>query len=217
VNTCRWVGTHAKLFVESGVGVRFRPHSSTQLNDSLASLVLSKGSLARKSKRPEPSTSIKVSRPTSQQSGIRSIRYVMRLFTSANSFRSISRSQWFHAIPHYRCFHLLGATSPGDVPPRSRREILDIYPADVYQSPSKIHIYLRTYSDSRAHGMSLGTALSKFAKPGKLLLPIPQSKIHKVNDVQQYHFKRIDTGSFLYHINPWGYNATNIRFVSESG
>jgi hypothetical protein len=81
---------HAKLFVELGVGVRFRPHSSTQLNDSLASLVLSKGSLARKSKRSEPSTSIKYPDPLLNKVAIRSIRDVMRLFTSANSFRSIS-------------------------------------------------------------------------------------------------------------------------------
>jgi hypothetical protein len=38
---------HAKLFVGLGVEIRFRLQSSTQLNGSLASLALSKGSLAR--------------------------------------------------------------------------------------------------------------------------------------------------------------------------
>jgi hypothetical protein len=50
--------------------------------------------------------------------------------------------------------------------------------------------------------MSLETALSKFAKPGKLLLPIPQAKTHKAREVLQHHFKPIDIKSVRHHINP---------------
>jgi len=46
---------HAKLFVGLGVGIRFRLHSSTQLNRSLASPALSKGSLVRNQDYPDPS------------------------------------------------------------------------------------------------------------------------------------------------------------------
>jgi hypothetical protein len=128
----------------------------------------------------------------------------MRLFACATPSRSISRPQWLHANFQRRFFHLLGATFPGDVHPLdpSRREILDFSLADFYKKPSKIHLHLRLYNEAKRREMSLETALSKFAKPGKLLLPIPQPKTHKAGEVLQHHFKPIDIKSVRHHISP---------------
>ncbi|KAE9368226.1 hypothetical protein N431DRAFT_428087 [Stipitochalara longipes BDJ] len=127
----------------------------------------------------------------------------MKFFACANPSRSIPRPQWLHATHQRRLSHsLLQATFPGDVHPLapSRREIIDFYPANFYEKASKIHIHLRTHKDSKVHEMSLQTALSKFAKPGHLFLPILQPRKLIGKEAQQYHFKPIDISKFKYHI-----------------
>ncbi|PMD14983.1 hypothetical protein NA56DRAFT_710439 [Hyaloscypha hepaticicola] len=117
--------------------------------------------------------------------------------------RDISRPGWLHATSQCCPFHLLQATFPGDVPPLapSRREILDFrYPA-IYKKPSKTHIHLRTHKDAKVHEMSLETALLRFAKPGKLLLPVPQPKRHKANDRLYHYFQPINIKSLQHHIS----------------
>lgn len=126
----------------------------------------------------------------------------MRLFACATPFRSISRPGWLHATSQCRPFHLLQATFPGDVPPLapSRRKILDFGYAANFKKPSKTHIHLRSYKDGKVHEMSLETALLKFAKPGKLLLPVPQPKMHKADDRLYHYFQPIDIRSVRHHI-----------------
>jgi len=137
-----------------------------------------------------------------------SIHDDMRLLACATPFRSISRPGWLHATSQCRPFHLLQATFPGDVHPLapSRREILDFGPAN-YKKPSKTHIHLRTHKDGKVHEMSLETALFKFAKPGKLLLPVPQPKMHKANDRLLHSFRPIDNTWVQHQISsgPWSH------------
>lgn len=49
--------------------------------------------------------------------------------------------------------------------------------------------------------MSLETALLRFAKPGKLLLPVPQPKRHKANDRLYHYFQPINIKSLQHHIS----------------
>jgi hypothetical protein len=135
-----------------------------------------------------------------------SIHDDMRLFACTTPFRRIS-PRWLHATSQCRPFHLLGVTFPGNVPPlaRSRREMLDFHPAANYKKSSKTHIHLRTHNDGKVHEMSLETALSKFAKPGKLLLPVPQPKMHRNDDRLYHYFQPIDIKSRRI-INPQNLN-----------
>jgi hypothetical protein len=145
-----------------------------------------------------------------------SIHDDMRLFACATPFRSISRQGWLHATSQCRSFHLLKATFPGDVSPLapSRRKILDFGPAN-YKKASKTHIHLRTHKDGKVHEMSLETALLKFAKPGKLLLPFPQPKMHKADDRLLHSFRPIDITRIQHQLSrrPWSheYHFSPIR------
>jgi len=49
--------------------------------------------------------------------------------------------------------------------------------------------------------MSLETALSKFAKPGHLLLPMPQPQKLRGREAPLYHFKPMDKSKFKEHIS----------------
>lgn len=128
----------------------------------------------------------------------------MRLSACATPLRNVFRPQWPLPIAQQRCsIHLLRATFPGhDEPPlaTSRGEIEDFEPVTFYKSPSQIHIPLRNYDASRFLGkMSLEKVLKKFAKPRKLLLPMPRQK-DSWKYAQQYLFKPIDIKKITYRI-----------------
>lgn len=122
----------------------------------------------------------------------------MRLFACANPSRSISRRQWLYAASGRRSFQLLAATfPPDDVQPLapSRREILDFTPVDFYPSASRTHVNLQLFTSPKPRPMSLETALAKFSKVGKLLVPLPQRRTHKADEPLRHRFKPIDASS----------------------
>jgi hypothetical protein len=132
------------------------------------------------------------------------IHDVMRLSACATPLQNVFRPQWPLPIAQQRCsIHLLRATFPGpDEHPLAtpRREIKDFEPVTFYKNPSQIHIPLRNYDASRFLGkMSLEKALKKFAKPGKLLLPMPRQK-DSWKYAQQYLFKPIDFKKITHRI-----------------
>jgi len=129
----------------------------------------------------------------------------MRSSARATPFRSILRPQWPSPVAQRRCTsNLLRPPFPGpDEPPltTSKREIKDYEPATFYKSPSRIQIHLRNHDATRYLGkMSLEKVLKDFAKPGKLLLPLPRQE-DSWKYAQQYGFKRIDAKKFTKHIS----------------